>query len=139
MRSNYKVIDHTADLGIRIYGNSLKNLFENAGYALMDLMVKAGSTEKAVFSKIRISGDDICDLMVRWLGELLYLLEGEKSLVFSIHIDSISHTQLEATMETIPFDPQSHEILTEIKAVTYHQIEVTDNGYQWEAQVIFDL
>lgn len=137
--THYKVLDHTADLGILVYGTSVKNLFENAGYALMDLMVKAGSIEKAFSRKIRISGDDICDLMVRWLGELLYLLEGEKSLVFSIHMDSISHTRLEATVETVPFDPQSHEILTEIKAVTYHQIEVTNNGHHWEAKVIFDL
>ena len=56
-----------------------------------------------------------------------------------MNIDSLSQTRLEATLGTYPFDPRIHEILREIKAVTYHQIEVTDKSGIWEARVIFDL
>ncbi|MFH1351585.1 MAG: archease [Pseudomonadota bacterium] len=135
----YTVLDHTADLGIQVYGKSLKNLFENAGMALMHLMVKGKSLEKTSPKSISISGEDLCDLMVRWLGELLYLFEGENLLVSSINIGYISDTRLEASLETIHLNPKAHEILSEIKAVTYHQIEVADKGDHWEAKVILDL
>ena len=135
----YTLFDHTADLGIKIRGSDLKNLFEEAGRALMELMVRGEPSEKTSSKTISVSSGDLADLMVRWLGEILYLLEGESLVVTSIHIDSVSSFRLEATLETVPLDPNIHEILREIKAVTYHQIEVAEKGDHWQARVIFDL
>ena len=53
--------------------------------------------------------------------------------------EAISPSYLEATVETVPFDPNVYEVLSEIKAVTYHQIEVAQKSGHWEARVIFDL
>jgi len=139
MNPDYTLLDHTADLGIKIRGTDLKNLFENAGQALMHLMLRGKSLRKTSSKKIAVSGEDLADLMVRWLGEIHYLIEGENLVVNSINIHNIIPSRLEATLKTVPFDPNIHEILSEIKAVTYHQIEVTDNGNQWEARVIFDV
>ena len=135
----YTLMDHTADLGIRIRGTDLKNLFEVAGRALTQLIVEGATLGKTTAMNISISGEDPADLMVRWLGEILYLFDGENLVVTHIHINSIFSSRLEATLETVPFDPEIHEILREIKAVTYHQIEVADKGNQWEARVILDL
>jgi SHS2 domain-containing protein len=137
--SHYTLLDHTADLGIRIWGVDLKTLFENAGKTLMHLMLRGESPQRALPKRILLSGDDLADLMVRWLGEIHYLLEGEKRAVTSIRIVDIRPPCLEAALETVPFDPELHEILTEIKAVTYHQIEVVQKRDRWETQVIFDL
>ena len=136
---NFTILDHTADLGIKIHGANLIDLFENAGKVLIHLMTRINSHEKSASMKISISGDDLADLMVRWLGEILYLFEGERLVVTSINIDFITFNELEATLATIPFNSRTHKILREIKAVTYHQIEVTDKGDVWEARVIFDL
>ena len=137
--SHYTLLDHTADLGVRIWGADLKTLFKNGGKTLIHLMLRGESPQKELPKKILISGDDLADLMVRWLGELLYLLEGEKLVITSIRIVDVRPTCLEAALKTVPFDPEFHEILTEIKAVTYHQIEVMQKGDRWETQVIFDL
>ena len=136
---DYSLINHTADLGIKICGTDLKNLFENAGRALMHVMVRGKTLRETHSMKISQSGEDLADLMVRWLGEILYLFEGENLVVTLIHINSICASHLEATLETVPFDPSIHEILNEIKAVTYHQIEVANKGNWWEARVIFDI
>ena len=136
---DYTLLDHTADLGIKLRGTDLKNLFEAAGLTLMHLMIRGESSGKAHSINISVSGKDLADLMVRWLGEILYLFEGEHLVVTSIHIDSVSLSRLGATLKTVPFDPQVHEILSEVKAVTYHQIEVTNKGKYWEARVIFDI
>ena len=136
---DYTLLDHTADLGIKVYGTDLKDLFEGAGRALMHLMVKAEIPSKTHSMKISVSGEDLADLMVRWLGEILYLFAGENLVVTSIRMGSVSSSHLEATLETVPFEPEIHEILSEIKAVTYHQIEVTEIADRWEAKVIFDV
>jgi SHS2 domain-containing protein len=136
---DYTLLDHTADLGIRIFGTDLKDLFEGAGRALMHLMVKAEIPNNTHSMKISISGRDLADLMVRWLGEILYLFAGERLLVTSIRMGSVSASHLDATLETVPFEPERHETLREIKAVTYHQIEVTEMPNGWEAKVIFDV
>ena len=136
---DYTLLDHTADLGIKIRGTDLKDLFESAGKALIHLMLKGATPGKTSSMKITVSGEDLADLMVRWLGEILYLFEGENLVVNYINIHDITPYRLEATLKTVPFDPQVHEILSEIKAVTYHQIEVANKGDQWEARVIFDI
>ena len=136
---DYTLLDHTADLGIKVYGTDLKDLFEGAGRALMHLMVKAEIPSKTHSMKISVSGEDLADLMVRWLGEILYLFAGENLVVTSIRMGSVSSSHLEATLETVPLEPEIHEILSEIKAVTYHQIEVTEIADRWEAKVIFDV
>jgi SHS2 domain-containing protein len=77
--------------------------------------------------------------MVRYLSEILYLFEGEKLVVDLINIESVSSKKLRGSLRLSPFDPSSHKIIREIKAVTYHQIEVTDRNGLWTARVIFDL
>ncbi len=138
-KPSYTLLDHTADMGIRVYGSDLKNLFENAGYALMHLMLKGDIGNKRDSREIIISGTDAADLLVRWLGELLYLFEGENRIVADLLVNSIASSRLAATVETVPLDPENHEIIHEIKAVTYHQIEVVEANHRWEAKVIFDL
>ncbi|MGD9319269.1 MAG: archease [Desulfobacteraceae bacterium] len=136
---HYTLLDHTADLGIKVRGTDLKDLFEGAGSALMHLMVRAEIPSKTTSMKISVSGEDLADLMVRWLGEILYLFAGENLVVTSIRMDSVSASHLDATLETVPFEPEIHETLREIKAVTYHQIQVTEKANGWEAKVIFDV
>ncbi|MBW1767749.1 MAG: archease [Deltaproteobacteria bacterium] len=138
-KPDYTLLDHTADLGIKIRGTDLKNLFESAGQALIHLMLRGATPGKTSSMKISVPGVDLDDLMVRWLGEILYLFEGEHLVVNSINIHDLTPYRLEATLKTVPFDPQVHEILSEIKAVTYHQIEVANKGDRWEARVIFDI
>ena len=136
---NYTLLDHTADLGIRIFGTDLIDLFETAGKALMHLMIQGESPVDASPVTISLSGADLCDLMVRWLGEILYLLEGEKLVVNSLKIADLSPSSLAAILQTVPLDLRYHEILNEIKAVTYHQIAVAQKADHWEAKVIMDL
>jgi len=142
MKSNkpeYTIIDHTADLGITVRGTDIRDLFEEAARSITHLMVKANPAKEIKTVKLSVTGCDSADLMVRWLGEILYLLEGENKVVIHMEIDSISPSSLHATLQTVPFDPNTDEILYEIKAVTYHQIEVAEKSDHWEARVIFDL
>jgi len=136
---NYKIIDHTADLGIVVTGVDVKDVFIRAAYAMTDLMVKADINEKGAKRKVSVEGEDFPDLMVRWLSEILYLFDGEHILVSAIEISSISPIRLQSTLTVVPLKRGHHEILREIKAVTYHQISVQRVHDGWEARIIFDI
>ena len=136
---NFTLIDHTADIGILVQGTNLKELFQNAGEALLQIMLKGDQGRQTPIQSLSVSGSDYADLMVRWLGEILYLFQGEKRLTNAIRIQDIQPYRLTAQIETVVFDPELHEILYEIKAVTYHQIEVIHKDKQWHARVIFDI
>ena len=135
----YEIIDHTADLGIVVKGGSIKELFVNAANAMTDLVVKADISGKGAKRKLIVEGEDLPDLMVRWLSEILYLFNGEQILVSAIEISSISPTRLQSKLNVLSLNKGRHEILREIKAVTYHQIAVEKTPDGWEARVIFDI
>ena len=136
---SYELIDHTADFGIRVSGPSAIELFHNAALALMDQLVEAAKPCERLTRQLRVEGDDWPDLMVNWLREILYLWVGEERLVRSVQIETLSDGKLSARVETEMFSPHHHVIKTEIKAVTYHQIQVADVGHRWEAMIIFDI
>jgi len=138
-KETFEILDHTADLGIVVNGGDLKDLFENAAHAMMRIMLEQIPEETGVSRVISVKGTDLPDLMVRWLGEILYLFEGESMLVTQTKIHDIAPDHLVAHIKTVPFSSSRHEILTEIKAVTYHQIDVTSKGELWQARIIFDL
>jgi len=139
MALEYEILNHTADLGVIVKANSLKNLFVHAANVMTELMVKGDGRGKKEVREIVIEGMDYADLMVRWLGEILYLFYSEKLIGKSIQIKSLTHKRISSFIEFTQFDPQNSEIIREIKAVTYHKIAVEKRGKRWEAMVIFDI
>jgi SHS2 domain-containing protein len=135
----YTLFNHTADLGLMVKADSCEYLFKNAGLALMDLIILNKSHEPGVKTNISVNGTDLPDLMVKWLSELLYLFEGERLIITDIRVNSLSLNNINSTVDIVKFDSGFHEVLREIKAVTYHQIEVKEEMGLWTARVIFDL
>ena len=135
----YKLIDHTADFGIHVFGSDPQKLFANAAHALFDMITEAVSLKTVETTSIRVFGEDWADLMVNWLRELLYLFNGDDKLVKQVRILSLSESELSASIQLDVFDPDRHVVKAEIKAVTYHQIQVFGGPDGWEAKIIFDV
>ena len=135
----YKVLDHTADIGLIIYGQDLKGLFENAGKAFFHLITDLRKVRRRVEKRVRIGKESLDRLMVDWLSELLYLHDVENLLFKGFKVESVGEDGLKATVKGEPFREGIHVIKTEVKAVTYHQIEVRQETGGWRAQVILDL
>lgn len=139
MIDRFRLLDHTADLAIEVQGSNRKELYENACLALTHVMVGRAASTGVSSTKITVSGQDPIDLLVRWLGEILYLFAGEARVVTSVAVRNITQKRIEAVVETVPFDPRLYKIRTEVKAVTFHQAEVTEKDGQWFAKVILDV
>jgi len=132
-------MDPTADCGIQVFGVDLKALFENAGLALFDLIADISLVKSGFAYPIQVSGSDWPDLMVNWLRELLYLWTGNELLAKVIEVVEISEYQLSARIHVDAFNAEQHRLNHEIKAVTYHRIQVTSTPTGWEAIVVFDV
>jgi SHS2 domain-containing protein len=135
----YETFDHTADIGVRVFGRTVEEVFANAAYALFDQLTDLRKVGDGAIQEISVEGADREDLLIRWLGELLFLCQGRGYLFkeFSIlHLDSNS---LRANARGEIFDPSRHRFKTEIKAVTYHQVEVKLKDKGWEGKVVFDI
>ena len=135
----YEIFDHTADMGVRVFGRTVEEVFVNAAYALFDQWTDLRKVRKQISQEISVQGSDREDLLIRWLGELLFLGESRGFLFKEFTIRRLDSTSLKAIARGEIFDPSRHCFKTEIKAVTYHQVEVKEADGKWEGRVIFDV
>ncbi len=135
----FEILDHTADIGIMVYGKDLESLFENAAQGFFHLITDLKRVRLRTERKINISRESLERLMVDWLSELLYLYEVEHLLFKRFVVESIDEEGLKASVKGEFFREGVHVIKTAVKAVTYHQIEVRKEEKGWRARIIFDL
>ncbi len=137
--AKYEFINHTADLGIRVRGLSLKELFENAARAMFDLIADLDTVETRHQMTIEIRGERLEELLADWLRDLLYRCNGDKYLLKEFKIEKINLGGLKARIRGEKLDMSRHSLKREIKAVTYHGLEIRKLNRQWQAQIIFDI
>lgn len=135
----FRFLNHTGDLAMEVYGEGLIDLFENAGQALFHVITDPSEVEEKVAKEIGLRYDNLETLMVDWLGELLYLHDTEGLLFRRFEVRNVSDGHFEAKAWGEAFQEQRHEIRTEVKAVTFHQLEVKQQDGGWRATVILDL
>ena len=133
------MFDHTADLGVEVFGKDEKELFSNAAFAIFDLIVDLRNVTSREVHRFVIDGADREDLLVNYLREILYMWGGQGLLLKDFSISEISSQHLVGEARGEPFDPDKHSIKMEIKAVTYHQVEVKETKERWKARVILDV
>ena len=135
----YETIDHTADLGVKVYGSTLEELFINSALALSDLMTDRDKIRPVTKLEISLSGENLEELLVSWLGELIYLGEVKSILFSQFEIQEISSQKLIAYAIGERFSPSHHQLHNEIKAATYHQLKIEKKNDRWQTQIIFDV
>lgn len=135
----YHQIDHTADVGVKVYGANLPELFENAAFALFDIITKLERVQPDLELEVTVEASDREALLVNWLSELNYLFLTRNELYKNFQVKKISDKHLVATITGQKLDLDQHEIYTEVKAVTYHKLYIKETAQGCEAQVIFDL
>ena len=138
-RLRYRSVDHTADLGLQVWGETLPELYANAAEGMCALYFDLPAVEPREKRTIAVQGHDREEVLVAWLGELLYHIEVEHFLPCRFDILSLDETHLEAEVAGETFDPARHRRRTGIKAATYHNLHIErDARGLWTATVIFD-
>ena len=144
--SGFAVFDHTADIGLRVWSNDWRKLFETAARGMISLVVDPGGVEKKARKVFQIEGFDLEELLLVFLREILYTMErwGMVFTDFKVEGDVFSHNNLEkyivrATLQGEKRDIARHDICTEIKAITRHGLSLKKDGRMWRARILFDV
>jgi SHS2 domain-containing protein len=136
---NYRVLEHTADIGIKVSALTLKGLFIKAWLAIIEISAEKQKLIQPQKHKFVITqkANNLEELMVNWLNELLSMSAALGVVFHDVKIKQINSQFVDA--EAIGTDISNYNINTEIKAATYHQLKVYKSGFLWHAQVILDV
>lgn len=132
----FEFVEHTADWAIRLRGRDLTELLANAAHGMNSLLLSdaraiPGDQER----QIELEAFDAESLLVEWLTELAYWAESELLLFREFILSEVSDTHLKATLKGgNVVDLEKH-----VKAVTYHNLSITQTDHGLEATVVFDV
>jgi len=135
----YRFLAHTADVGLRIRGESLEELFANAARALTATMVDRRRLRRRLSREITVEAPDQEALLVAWLNHLLYLYDVDGFLGRDFTLTQLTPERLTARAVGDIYDPTRHIAKTAVKAATYHHLDITRVPGGWQATVILDL
>ncbi len=133
----FRLLEHTADMGIEAQAASCEELFVQAAKGL--LAVLAGSAESigpVRDIRLQVSAGDVEELLVVWLNELLYLIQAKGLWLQNIELVGMQSDHLEAKLLVVPLTGQPQR---EVKAATYHHLMVSCRQGLWRARVYLDL
>ena len=134
--AGYEILEHTADLGVGAWAPTLEVAFEQAAWALVDLL-DVRATEEGTPRELTLSAPDAGSLLVDFLGELIYLLEAEEAAVSGIAVRRVSDTELDAEVSLAALTRRPEGVV--VKAATYHQLRVDRDDDRAEVRVFLDV
>ena len=132
-----RAVDHTGDAGIEVTAPSRAELMRRALLGMASLMV-GGDIRERERRTISIEGADDEDLLHDFLAAALNLFLVDGFIWRDVAVEDRG-SRIEAELRGERLDRARHEYRGEIKAVTYHQINVNETNGAWQARVIFDI
>lgn len=135
---NYETFEHEADIGIRGFGTTIEEAFENAAVALYSVMVNIDTIEPKEKKAIAASAPDRELLLVEWLNALLAVSDIER-MVFSKFKVTIEGQSLSGIAWGELLDRDRHETRVEVKGATYHMLKVSEQDGKFTAQCVVDV
>jgi len=138
----YEIIEHTADIGIRVRAETLPAIFINAAVAMFDIMAEKLLTSNSQLParkeiNIRLKAGSPEELFINWLNELLSLSSVKEIIFDSFKIDEIDNNSIKAEAQGSAM--KNYRVNTEIKAATHHALKLKKTKSGWLAEVIFDV
>jgi len=136
----FRFLEHTADVGIQAFGETLCEAFENAALGMFNIITDPSKVGALKDFEVTIEGDDLKNLLHEWLDQLLILSQVNNMLFSSFKVDLRNFeggVGLTGLVMGEPADPSKHVYKTEIKAVTHHMLMVRENPPM--VKVLFDI
>ncbi|BAP60815.1 archease [Methanococcus maripaludis] len=137
----YNYFETTADIGIIAFGKTLEESFENSARGLSNIMVDIESIEKIEKHSFKVISEDLFGLLYDFLTELLILHDSELLIFseFNVKIERNECYELSCVAFGDRYSKDKYEPKEEVKAITYHRMEIIKNENCWKTQFIVDL
>ncbi len=134
----YRILPHTADVGIAASGTTLAEAFENAAFGMFDLMFDLSAVEAAEECRVEASAETDGELLVAWLSALLAEAEIRGLAFGRFRVEMLAGGRLSGLAAGARSDARELRG-PPVKAVTYHDLAVEESPEGWEVRVIFDV
>ena len=132
----FEEVEHTADNALRIHGNSMEELLQNAARGMNSLMIGDVSIISDQIQKdVEVEALDAESVLIEWLTELAYWAEMQMLVFKRFEIKSVTPTHVRAKL----FGGKVNKLQKHIKAVTYHNLKIIETDQGLEATVVFDV
>ncbi|TFG16677.1 MAG: archease [Promethearchaeota archaeon] len=142
--AGYKFIEHTADVKVRSWGSNLEEAFSQAALGLMaTISPNLEKIKHEVVREINVESEDKYALAIDFLTEFLYIFDVENLIFNEINVQSIElkndNYELKALAKGERFDKHTHEIGTEVKAITYSFMNIEEKKERVTIEIVFDI
>lgn len=139
MNRGYRLLEHTADMGIEACAESCPKVLEEMARGLKMILFGDSPALASSLTKIHLREENPVELMVAWLNEILFWCEQNNLVLAASRIDALEGSELWATLSGEPFDQKRHHVERQVKAITYHQACLKETSGVWNARVYVDL
>jgi len=140
-RGHYEFVEHTADIAIKAYGDSLADAFATAASAMFDIITDGSEIEPREEIDFETVSVDLAGLLVGFLSDLIVLYETEDMLFTEFDVEFDGHTRIRVRARGESFDENKHSCGHQVKGVSYHMMEMSDGGGKRPSfvQILFDV
>jgi len=139
INKGYRLLEHTADMGIEARADSCPEVLEEMARGLTMISFGDSPVSASIVTKIHLREENSVELMVAWLNEILYWCEQNNLVSAASRIDALEEGELWATLSGEPFDQKRHHVERQVKAITYYQACLEETSGVWHARVYVDL
>ncbi len=133
----YRLTEHTADVGLIAYGQTLAEAFANAAYGMFSIIAELKTVRETTSRRLEINEADTEGLLFEWLNRLLYFFDVEMLIFRKFDISKLDENHLVAVCFGEKYDPARHRLKTGVKSATYHLLKVDRERNQ--VRVILDI
>jgi len=140
----YEIIEHTADVGIKANGATLKELFENAARGMFGI-IGGGNTQQPANAlsqkniQIKKEVDGLEELLVDWLSELLYIFNKDRIFFSDFKVLELNNSGISGEAFGHRVDLSKTTLQTEIKDCTFHGLKIEEHKSGFSCSIIFDV
>lgn len=135
----YEIFPHTADVGLRVRGKAMPDLFKSAAEGMNSLLTDPKKFRPIKEQVISLRSDTWESLLVEWLQEILYFFTVKRMAFSRFSITKIEAHSLNAVCRGEKIDLARHPVYREIKAVTYHNLRIRKSASGYMTEIIFDI
>lgn len=140
----HETIDHTADMGIRGWGATPAEAFEETARAMFGLAADIDGIEPSVAVPLRRRGRDLTELLLEFLNALIADADVREVAFCGVFVERLAERRggwiVEATARGAPLAAVRERLLVEVKAATFYGASVRrgEDG-RWIAQCVVDM
>jgi SHS2 domain-containing protein len=138
----YRFLPHTADIKVEAWGETLEEAYEASGIAFYNIILDVDNVEKRIEHPITADGFDPESLLFNYIEELIVKFELERLVFrdFKLYIERGEDSyRLHGTGYGERYNREKHGYKVQVKAITYHEMEINEKEDKVLIRYVVDI